>query len=71
RIVLTQPRSTNCEENNSICFEYCQIDSGLESIQAVKNSQKVADSSDFKNKGCGSFAWNHASKINDFTTWGD
>ena len=71
RIVWTEPRSQGCEADGKRCFDYCQIDFGLSSIQAVKASSNVADSTNVKTGGCGPFAWSHAIQIEDFTSWGN
>jgi len=71
RIVWTEPRSQGCEADGKRCFDYCEIDSGLSSIQAVKASSNVADSTNVKTGGCGPFAWSHAIQIEDFTSWGN
>ncbi len=71
RIVWTEPRSQGCEADGKRCFDYCEIEYGLSSIQAVKASSNVADSTNVKTGGCGGSAWSHAIQIEDFTSWGN
>lgn len=69
RIDWTEITTSGCENSATKCFNYCLAVFGKNSLSEAKSDTTTSDSSDYKNSGCGSAAWSHATYISNTESW--